>query len=146
LSNAIDQAHEDGSAHALMYLDLDQFKSVNDTGGHAGGDELIRQIAALMRAKLRQTDVLARLGGDEFGILLVHCDADNGLRVAEAIREGISPYRFVFGERMFTLGVSIGVLKLDQKVSHVVEALSAADAACYLAKQSGRNCVQVSQE
>jgi diguanylate cyclase (GGDEF)-like protein len=146
LSNAIDQAHEDGSAHALMYLDLDQFKLVNDTCGHAGGDELIRQIAALMRAKLRQTDVLARLGGDEFGILLVHCDADNGLRVAEAIREGISQYRFVFGERTFTLGVSIGVLKLDRKVSHVVEALSAADAACYLAKQSGRNCVQVSQE
>jgi diguanylate cyclase (GGDEF)-like protein len=145
LSNAIDEVHEDGSAHALMYLDLDQFKMVNDTCGHAGGDELIRQISALMRAKLRQTDILARLGGDEFGILLVHCDADNGLRLAEAIREGISQYRFVFGERTFTLGVSIGVLKLDQKVSHVVEALGAADAACYLAKQSGRNCVQVSQ-
>ncbi len=72
LSNAIDEAHEDGSAHALMYLDLDEFKLVNDTCGHAGGDELIRQAAALMRAKLRQTDILARLGGDEFGALLVH--------------------------------------------------------------------------
>ena len=82
LSNAIDEVHEDGSAHALMYLDLDEFKLVNDTCGHAGGDELIRQIAALMRAKLRQTDILARLGGDEFGILLVHCDAGDGLRFA----------------------------------------------------------------
>jgi diguanylate cyclase (GGDEF)-like protein len=143
LSNAIDEVHEDGSVQALMYLDLDQFKLVNDTCGHASGDELIRQIATLMRAKLRQTDILARLGGDEFGILLVHCDPDVGLRIAEAIREGIAQYRFVYMERTFTLGVSIGVLNLDQKVSNVVEALSAADAACYLAKQNGRNCVQV---
>jgi diguanylate cyclase (GGDEF)-like protein len=143
LSQAIDEVHEDGSAHALMYLDLDQFKLVNDTCGHAGGDELIRQIAALMGAKLRQTDILARLGGDEFGVLLVHCDADDGLRLAEAIREGISQYRFVCRQGTFTVGVSIGVLNLDQNVSQVVEALSAADAACYLAKQSGRNCVQV---
>ena len=145
LSNAIDEVHEDGSAHALMYLDLDQFKVVNDTCGHAGGDELIRQIAALMRAKLRQTDILARLGGDEFGILLVHCGAGDGLRLAEAIREGIAQYRFVGSQRSFTVGVSIGVLNLDQKVSQVAEALSAADAACYLAKQSGRNRVQVCQ-
>ena len=145
LSITIDDVQENGSAHALMYLDLDQFKLINDTCGHAGGDELIREIAALMRTKLRQTDILARLGGDEFGVLLVHCDADHGLRVAEAIREGISQYRFSSGERSFTLGVSIGVLNLDQKVSRVVEALSAADTACYLAKQSGRNCVQVSQ-
>jgi diguanylate cyclase (GGDEF)-like protein len=145
LSDAIDEVHQDGSAHALMYLDLDQFKLVNDTCGHAGGDELIRQIAALMRAKLRQTDILARLGGDEFGILLVNCKADDGLRLAEAIREGISQYRFVCRQRTFTVGVSIGVLNLDQKVSQVVEALSAADAACYLAKQGGRNRVQVYQ-
>ena len=145
LSNAIDEVHEDGSVHALMYLDLDQFKVVNDTCGHAGGDDLIRQIAALMRAKLRQTDILARLGGDEFGILLVHCGAGDGLRLAEAIREGIAQYRFVGSQRTFTVGVSIGVLNLDQKVSQVAEALGAADAACYLAKQSGRNCVQVCQ-
>jgi diguanylate cyclase (GGDEF)-like protein len=145
LSNAIDEVHQDGSAHALMYLDLDQFKLVNDTCGHAGGDELIRQIAALMRAKLRQTDILARLGGDEFGILLVHCKADDGLRLAEAICEGISQYRFVCRQGTFSVGVSIGVLSLDLKVSQVVEALSAADAACYLAKQNGRNCVQVYQ-
>jgi diguanylate cyclase (GGDEF)-like protein len=145
LANAIDEVHEDGSAHALMFLDLDQFKLVNDTCGHASGDELLRQIAALMRTKLRQSDILARLGGDEFGILLVHCDTDDGLRLAEAIREGISQFRFVCSQGTFTVGVSIGVLTLDQKVSQVVEALSAADAACYLAKQSGRNRVQVYQ-
>jgi diguanylate cyclase (GGDEF)-like protein len=145
LSNAIDEVRVDGSAHALMYLDLDKFKLVNDTCGHAGGDELIRQIAALMRAKLRKTDILARLGGDEFGVLLVHCDADDGFRLAEAIRDGIFQYRFVCRQHTFKVSVSIGVLNLDQKVSQVVEALSAADAACYLAKQSGRNCVHVCQ-
>jgi len=143
LSNAIDEMHRDGCTHALMYLDLDEFKVVNDTCGHAGGDELIRQIAALMRAKLRQTDTLARLGGDEFGVLVMHCDAGGGVRLAEEIREGISHYRFACGQRTFTLGVSIGVLTLDQKVTQVAEALSAADAACYRAKQNGRNCVQV---
>lgn len=145
LSNAIDDVHRDGSAHTLLYLDLDQFKLVNDTCGHAGGDELIRQIASLMHARLRQSDILARLGGDEFGILLVHCNAENGLRVAEAIREGISQYQFVSGKGTFTVGVSIGVLNLDQNVSQVVDALNAADAVCYLAKQSGRNCVRVHQ-
>jgi diguanylate cyclase (GGDEF)-like protein len=126
-----------------MYIDLDKFKVVNDTCGHAGGDELIRQIASLMRAKLRQTDTLARLGGDEFGVLLMHCDAVSSLGLAEEICEGISRYRFVWGQRTFHLGVSIGVLTLDQKVAQVAEALSTADAACYRAKQNGRNCVQV---
>jgi diguanylate cyclase (GGDEF)-like protein len=143
LSNAIDEMHGDGCTHALLYLDLDGFKVVNDTCGHAGGDELIRQIAALMRAKLRHTDTLARLGGDEFGVLLMNSDARSGMRLAEEIRAGISHYRFVCGQRTFTLGVSIGVLALDEKVTQVAEALSAADAACYRAKQNGRNCVQV---
>lgn len=143
LSNAIEEVHRDGCTHALMFLDLDEFKVVNDTCGHAGGDELIRQIAALMRAKLRQTDTLARLGGDEFGVLLMHCGADGGLRLAEEIRAGILHYRFLCGRHTFSLGVSIGVLTLDQKVTQVAEALNAADAACYRAKQNGRNCVQI---
>ncbi len=145
LSNAIDEVHEYGSPNALLYLDLDEFKTVNDTCGHAGGDELIRQIAGLMRARVRETDIVARLGGDEFGILLVHCDAVNGLRIAEAIRGGISQHRFVFGQHSFAVGVSIGVLNLGKEVTRGVEALNAADAACYLAKRSGRNCVVVCQ-
>jgi diguanylate cyclase (GGDEF)-like protein len=143
LSNAIDDAHQNNCTHSLMYVDLDEFKLVNDTCGHAGGDELIRQIAALMRAKLRQTDTLARLGGDEFGVLLMHCDTASSVRLAEEICQGISRYRFAWGQRTFHLGLSIGVLTLDQKVTQVAEALSTADAACYRAKQNGRNCVQV---
>lgn len=145
LSTAIDEAHQNGSTHALMYLDLDQFKVVNDTCGHAGGDELIRQIGALMRAQLRQTDTLARLGGDEFGVLLEHCAPGDNERLAEAIRNAISSFQFVYRHRTFSLGVSIGVINLDQTVTKVAEALSAADAACYLAKQNGRNRVQVYQ-
>lgn len=145
LSNAIDHAHQHGSTHALMYLDLDQFKAVNDTCGHAGGDELIRQIAALMRAQLRQTDTLARLGGDEFGVLLEQCAPGDGERLAEAIRGAISRFRFVYRQRTFALGVSIGLINLDPTVSKVAEALSAADAACYMAKGNGRNRVQVYQ-
>lgn len=145
LSSAIDEMQRVGCTHALMYIDLDEFKMVNDTCGHAGGDELIRQIAALMQTRLRQTDTVARLGGDEFAVLVMHCDAVSGLRLAEEIRKGISHYRFVWGERTFRLGVSIGVLALDHKVTQVAEALSAADAACYQAKQNGRNSVQVHQ-
>lgn len=143
LSKAMDEVQRDGFTHTLMFLDLDEFKVVNDTCGHAGGDEMLRQIATLMRAKLRQTDTLARLGGDEFGVLVMHCDASGGARLAEEIRAGILHYRFVCGRRTFTVGVSIGVLILDQKVTKVAEALCAADAACYLAKQNGRNGVQI---
>jgi diguanylate cyclase (GGDEF)-like protein len=146
LSSAIDEVRRDGCTHSLMYLDLDDFKVVNDTCGHAAGDELICQLATLMQAKLRQTDTLARLGGDEFGVLLMHCRPGDGVRLAEEIREGISRYRFVHRQSVFTPGVSIGVLDLDRSVTQVAEALSAADAACYLAKQNGRNCVQVYQE
>ncbi len=146
LARAIEEVRRDGCAHSLMYLDLDEFKTVNDSCGHAAGDELICQLATLMQAKLRGTDTLARLGGDEFGVLLAHCGPGDGLRVAEEIRDGISRYRFAHGQRLFTPGVSIGVIDLDRNVTQVAEALSAADAACYLAKQKGRNCVQVYQE
>jgi diguanylate cyclase (GGDEF)-like protein len=145
LSDAIEQTQKDGSTHALMFLDLDQFKIVNDTCGHAGGDELIRQIAVLMRSQLRQSDTLARLGGDEFGVLLGHCAVGDGERIAESIRESISRFRFIYRKRTFTLGVSVGLINLDQTVSQAAEALGAADAACYLAKQGGRDRVQVYQ-
>jgi len=143
LSNAIDRARRHGSTHALMYLDLDQFKVVNDTCGHASGDELLRQLAALMRAQLRQTDTLARLGGDEFGVLLEDCATGEGRRVAETIRDAVSRFRFVYRHHTFALGVSIGVISLSRTVSNVAEALNAADAACYLAKENGRNCIHV---
>ena len=146
LSNAIEHAQQNRSTHVLMYLDLDQFKVVNDSCGHAGGDDLLRQIATLMRAQLRQTDILARLGGDEFGVLLENCTSDHGERLAEAIRDAVSHFRFVNRHRTFSLGMSIGVINLGQTVSNAAEALSAADAACYLAKQNGRNRVQVYEQ
>ncbi len=140
---AIVQAQKAGCAHTLMYLDLDQFKVVNDTCGHAAGDELIRQMAEVMRQQLRKGDTLARLGGDEFGVLLEQCAGAGGERVAEALRHAIASFRFAHRQRTFTLGVSIGMIRLDGGSGAVAEALSAADAACYMAKEGWRNRVQV---
>ncbi len=142
LAAAIAQVRDHGGTHALMYLDLDQFKVVNDTCGHAAGDELIRQIAAVMRGQLRKGDTLARLGGDEFGILLAQCAAPDGERLAETVRRAVAGFRFTHRQRTFAVGVSIGLVTLDGGTGGVAEALSAADAACYVAKENGRNRVQ----
>jgi diguanylate cyclase (GGDEF)-like protein/PAS domain S-box-containing protein len=143
LSAAITRARAQGNTHTLMYLDLDQFKVVNDTCGHAAGDELIRQMAEVMRSQLRRSDTLARLGGDEFGVLLEHCGTADGERVAEGLRHAIASFRFAHRQRTFAVGVSIGLVTLDRQTGSVAEALSAADAACYVAKEGGRNRVQV---
>lgn len=145
LADAMRRVKTEDCAHVLMYIDLDQFKVVNDTCGHAAGDELIRQLVVVMGAKLRKSDTLARLGGDEFGVLLEYCTAADGERVAESLRDAIARFRFVHRARSFTLGASIGLIGLDAGISQVAEALSAADAACYMAKQRGRNRVQVYQ-
>ncbi|MDH4572231.1 ammonium transporter [Salinicola acroporae] len=132
--------------HVLCYLDLDQFKIVNDTCGHRAGDELLRQLSMLLRAQIRDMDLLARLGGDEFGIVFFECDLDDALRVAEGIREAIDDFRFSWEGRTFALGASIGLVALDVGRSVVLsEALSTADAACYAAKEAGRNRVHVYQ-
>jgi diguanylate cyclase (GGDEF)-like protein/PAS domain S-box-containing protein len=137
--------HREGEEgqHALLYLDLDQFKVVNDTSGHAAGDELLRQVGALLRPRLREGDVLARLGGDEFGVLLPHCPPAPALRIAEALRKAIVDFRFAWKNRSFTIGVSIGLVNLAEGPHTLATVLSAADAACYLAKDKGRNRVQV---
>ena len=129
--------------HAVLYLDLDQFKVVNDTSGHAAGDELLRQVGALLRPRLREGDVLARLGGDEFGVLLPHCPPAPALRIADALRKAIVDFRFAWRNRSFTIGVSIGLVNLADGPHTLASVLSAADAACYLAKDKGRNRVQV---
>ena len=141
---AIVEHHEaEEGQHAVLYLDLDQFKVVNDTSGHAAGDELLRQVGALLRPRLREGDVLARLGGDEFGVLLPHCPPAPALRIAEALRKAIVDFRFAWKNRSFTIGVSIGLVNLADGPHTLASALSAADAACYLAKDKGRNRVQV---
>ncbi|WP_454055784.1 EAL domain-containing protein [Cupriavidus sp. Marseille-Q8015] len=143
LAAAMNATQHGGCTHTLMYLDLDQFKVVNDTCGHAAGDELIRQVAEVMRQPMRKGDTLARLGGDEFGVLLERCERDEGEGVAEALRRAISSFRFAHRQRTFALGVSIGLVTLDGSIVKLEEALSAADAACYMAKEGGRNRVQV---
>ncbi len=133
----------DGEGDALCYLDLDQFKVVNDTCGHAAGDELLRQLAGILRTHVRQTDVVARLGGDEFGLLLTECPAERAESVAQGICEAVRAFRFTWQDKAFRLGASIGVVPITQGVSSVTELLSAADTACYAAKDSGRNRVHM---
>lgn len=143
LQRAIEDEQRTGRDHALLYLDLDQFKVVNDTCGHAAGDKLICQVSSAVKQRLRSGDMLARLGGDEFGILLAHCGAADALRLAESIRERISEQRFLWQEKIFAVSASIGVLCLAESLPTVDDALSAADQACYLAKDNGRDRVQI---
>ena len=143
LTAAIADYRARGTAYSVLYFDLDQFKVINDTCGHAAGDDLIRKVAWLVKERLREHDVLARLGGDEFGALLGEIELDAAVQLAEKIRAAIEAWRFSWRERVFPMTASIGVLGIDQTVTDVGDALSAADQACYLAKDSGRNRVQV---
>ncbi|MAC35708.1 MAG: diguanylate cyclase [Haliea sp.] len=134
-------ARTDLSEHLLCYLDLDQFKIVNDTCGHRAGDNLLRQLSRLIREHLRQSDTFARLGGDEFGILLANCPATRGLEIAEQIRTTVKDFRFFWDEQVFSVGVSIGMVPVNAESGSLDELLSTADAACYAAKDGGRNRV-----
>jgi diguanylate cyclase (GGDEF)-like protein/PAS domain S-box-containing protein len=143
LSLALASARDLGRHHAMMYLDLDQFKVVNDTSGHAAGDELMRQISMLLQERLREGDTLARLGGDEFGVLLENCPAEHAVRIADELRQTVTDFHFVWHARAFTIGVSIGLVNIVDGAMTLAEVLSAGDAACYVAKEKGRNRVQV---
>ncbi|MGH9362090.1 MAG: diguanylate cyclase domain-containing protein, partial [Thermoanaerobaculia bacterium] len=127
--------------HALLYLDLDEFKVVNDTCGHLAGDEMLKQITALLRSRVRRIDSLARLGGDEFGVLLEDCPLPQARQIAEELRGTVREFRFRWKEQIFEVGVSIGLVPLDETSGDLANVLSAADAACYVAKESGRNRV-----
>jgi len=141
--HALGSVHAGERAHVLLFIDLDGFKIINDTCGHVAGDELLKQLGQLLRAKTRDSDVLARLGGDEFGILLRHCDIEDGERAAEGIVSAVASFRFPWQKQFFRLGVSIGVAALDRHCHDVADAMSAADSACGWAKNLGRNQVQV---
>ena len=143
LASAVDEAREHGSEHVLCYLDLDRFKLVNDSCGHAGGDELLRQLARVLRGTVQRDDTLGRLGGDEFGLLLEHCAPEQAQRVAEDMRRSIEEFRFAWGERTFDLGASVGLVSITDGVADASSAIQAADAACYDAKKQGRNRVYV---
>ena len=143
---ALASAKADGDTHALLYLDLDQFKIVNDTCGHGAGDVLLQHLASLLQSHMRDSDVLARLGGDELGVLLLNCPALQALALAEKLREAIKDYRFVWNHNTFEVGASIGLVTIDEHSKSTSELLSAADQACYVAKEQGRNRVHVYQE
>jgi diguanylate cyclase (GGDEF)-like protein/PAS domain S-box-containing protein len=143
LTELIDTARGQGREHALMFMDLDNFKAVNDTCGHTAGDELLRQLTSIMLARMRGSDTLARLGGDEFGALLETCPYDQAVRIANGMRETVREFRFVWEDKTFTVGVSIGLVPITAESGNVNRVLSLADACCYDAKNKGRDRVQV---
>ena len=143
LEQALHSLGRQTGRHALMFLDLDQFKLVNDTCGHAAGDELLRHICALLQSGLREGDTLARLGGDEFGILLENCGLEVAEKIAESLRQTVQDLHFVWKGRPFVTTVSIGLVHVAQHPSTLEASLRAADMACYMAKEKGRNRVQL---
>ena len=141
LKRAIRNARADGRQHVLLYLDLDEFKAINDTCGHLAGDEMLQQVSALLRTRVRKSDSLARLGGDEFGVLLEDCPIDQARQIAEEIRRTIREFRFRCKEQIFEVGVSIGFVFIDSNSGDLTQVMNAADAACYTAKEGGKNRV-----
>jgi diguanylate cyclase (GGDEF)-like protein/PAS domain S-box-containing protein len=134
------------ASYALLYLDLDRFKIINDTCGHQAGDTLLGQLGALLKGRIRWRDCLARLGGDEFAILLESCSLDEAMRTAEGLVEAIDDFEFNWEDRSFKLTVSIGVVPISPEATDVAAVLTAADSACQAAKESGRNRVHSYEE
>ena len=146
LQSLLSQVSDQDARHTLLYIDLDHFKLVNDTCGHAVGDQLLKQVVGLMASCMRDVDTLARLGGDEFAVLLEHCDFNQGMRVAQQICERVGDFRFVHDNQQFRVGTSIGLVVIDKHWSDLQALVQAADASCYAAKEAGRHRVHVYQE
>jgi len=144
LQRALITSQERSQSHVFLYIDIDQFKIINDTAGHVAGDELIRQLAGMLKKHIRESDTLARLGGDEFGVLLENCPDTYAESIAKEILSMITDYRFYWDDRTYHIGASIGFVEINQKnVNSVNEILSAADVACYTAKDKGGNRIKV---
>ena len=143
LQYALDDRRNETSNYSFCYLDLDEFKVVNDTCGHIAGDELLKLISARIQKHIRKNDVLARLGGDEFGILLSDCDLKVAEKIANNIRNEVRQTQFVWDSKLFTVGASIGLIYIDQHTESISDILSAADSACYIAKEHGRDKVHI---
>ena len=146
LERALKSAKARETSYALCYLDLDQFKIVNDSCGHSAGDALLGQLGALLKSKIRWRDTLARLGGDEFGVLLESCSLDEALKTAETLRVAVGEFKFMWDDRSFRLGASIGVVPITADNEDVAALLSAADSACQAAKEAGRNRIHSYEE
>ncbi|OED36480.1 hypothetical protein AB833_26800 [Chromatiales bacterium (ex Bugula neritina AB1)] len=143
LSLSLDRASEFDKSHALMYIDLDRFKLVNDTCGHSAGDLLLQQVSKIMQKCVRTSDTFARIGGDEFGVILEDCSTEQAHRVARLICEHVHEYRFTHSDQQFRIGTSIGLVPLDKRWSTTAAAMQAADRSCYAAKEAGRNRVNL---
>lgn len=141
LDLALQEAKSSRDTHVFMFLDLDQFKIINDTCGHIAGDELLVKITQLLKSHIRDRDTLARLGGDEFGILLESCTKNQALQAADEIRQDVSQMRFVWQEKPFDISISIGIVQINEHANDNQELLTCADIACYAAKEKGRNGV-----
>lgn len=143
---AIKDSHNNNTTHAFCYLDLDRFKIVNDTCGHVAGDELLKQVTKLLKQRIRDSDIFARLGGDEFGLLLNQCSSEIAQRIANQLRQLVRDFCFTWEDKIFKIGVSIGLVTIDATTADLTSVLNTADAACYAAKEKGRNCVHLYHE
>jgi len=143
LEEAIDGGHRGDGQHVLCYLDLDRFKLVNDTSGHLAGDSMLREVAKLLRDAVRDSDTVARLGGDEFGMLLIGCPLEKARQIADDVCRSVGDYRFVWKDRIFNIGVSVGLVEISRESGTLEELMAAADTACYVAKKQGSGRVAV---
>jgi diguanylate cyclase (GGDEF)-like protein/PAS domain S-box-containing protein len=143
LDEAMDSAHAEEAVHMLFYMDLDRFKAVNDSCGHMAGDNMLREVAALVKDQVRDSDFVGRLGGDEFGALLIGCPIAKARQIATDICNAIADYRFVWKDKIFNIGISIGLVEISHASGTLQDIMSAADSACYMAKQQGRGQVHV---
>lgn len=143
LQDLLNAAKDSNAEHALCYIDLDQFKIINDECGHLAGDTLLKNISELLKGKIRKRDTLARLGGDEFAILMEDCTIKKALPIAESIRKLIIDYDFIWGNTKYNIGASIGVISIDSNSDSIIKLMSMVDSACYVAKDAGRNRVHV---
>jgi diguanylate cyclase (GGDEF)-like protein/PAS domain S-box-containing protein len=143
LDEAMDSAHAEESVHMLFYMDLDRFKAVNDSCGHMAGDNMLREVAGLIKDQVRDSDFVGRLGGDEFGAILIGCPIDKARQIAIDICNAVSDYRFVWKDKIFNIGISIGLVEISHASGTLQDVMSAADSACYMAKQQGRGQVHV---
>jgi diguanylate cyclase (GGDEF)-like protein/PAS domain S-box-containing protein len=143
LQECIDSGHRGDGQHVLCYLDLDHFKLVNDTSGHLAGDSMLREVAKLLRDAVRDSDTVGRLGGDEFGTLLIGCPLDKARQIADDLCRAVGEYRFVWKDKIFNIGVSVGLVEISRESGTLEELLAAADTACYVAKKQGSGRVVV---
>jgi len=139
----MDDVHSEEASHILCYMDLDRFKAVNDSCGHLAGDNMLREVATLIKDQVRDSDFVGRLGGDEFGTLLVGCPLDKARQIAGDICNAVADYRFVWKDKIFNIGISVGLVEVSQASGNLQDTMSAADSACYVAKQRGRGQVHV---